>query len=112
MQARPGESADLVRALVATADTDKDVAGVPAAAVNHARGLIARSSGPLTVVLYDVNTLYFEAEREDKLRKVGMSKERRVDPHHWADQSRAEGWQLQLQPLQKLQNAQAWHVTM
>jgi hypothetical protein len=32
------------------------------------------------VVLYDVTTLHFEAEREDKLRKVGMSKERRVDP--------------------------------
>ncbi|AMB57992.1 pyridoxal phosphate-dependent decarboxylase family protein [Microterricola viridarii] len=24
--------------------------------------------------------------------------ERRVDPHHWADQARAHGWQLQLQP--------------
>ena len=31
-------------------------------------------------MLYDVTTLYFEAEREDQLRKVGMSKERRVDP--------------------------------
>ena len=38
------------------------------------------ASGPLTVVLYDVTTLYFEAEHEDQLRKVGMSKERRVDP--------------------------------
>ena len=28
----------------------------------------------------DVTTLYFEAEREDDLRKVGYSKERRVDP--------------------------------
>jgi hypothetical protein len=37
-------------------------------------------SGPATVVLYDVTTLHFEAENEDKLRKVGMSKERRVDP--------------------------------
>ena len=27
-----------------------------------------------------VTTLYFEAEREDDLRKVGYSKERRVDP--------------------------------
>lgn len=34
----------------------------------------------LAVVLYDVTTLHFEVEREDKLRKVGMSKERRVDP--------------------------------
>jgi glutamate/tyrosine decarboxylase-like PLP-dependent enzyme len=24
--------------------------------------------------------------------------DRRVDPHHWADQARAHGWQLQLQP--------------
>jgi transposase len=31
-------------------------------------------------VLCDVTTLYFEAEHEDALRKVGMSKERRVDP--------------------------------
>ena len=29
---------------------------------------------------YDVTTLYFEAEHEDGLRKVGYSKERRVDP--------------------------------
>nr|WP_206694433.1 IS1634 family transposase [Microbacterium lacticum] len=40
----------------------------------------ATRDGPLTVVLYDCTTLYFEAEREDKLRRVGMSKERRVDP--------------------------------
>lgn len=32
------------------------------------------------LALYDLTTLYFEAEREDGLRKVGMSKERRVDP--------------------------------
>ncbi|WP_454130836.1 IS1634 family transposase [Microbacterium lacticum] len=48
---------------------------IAAAAYAH-----ATRSGPLTVVLYDVTTLSFEAEREDKLRKVGMSKERRVDP--------------------------------
>jgi len=51
LQPRPGEVGDLVRALVATADTDKDVAGIPAAAVNQARVLVARSSGPLSVVL-------------------------------------------------------------
>ena len=28
---------------------------------------------------YDVTALYFEAEREDELRKVGCSKVRRVD---------------------------------
>nr|WP_241249539.1 IS1634 family transposase [Agrococcus sp. KRD186] len=40
----------------------------------------ATRAGALTLVLYDVTTLYFEAEYEDTLRKVGMSKERRVDP--------------------------------
>jgi hypothetical protein len=40
----------------------------------------ATRSGPLALVLYDVSTLHFEIENEDKLRKVGMSKERRVDP--------------------------------
>ena len=38
------------------------------------------SGGDVSLVLYDVTTLYFEAEREDDLRKVGYSKERRVDP--------------------------------
>ena len=49
------------------------------------RGLLASAcmrhatrSGPLSLVLYDVSTLHFETENEDKLRKVGMSKERRV----------------------------------
>ena len=40
----------------------------------------ARASGDVSLVLYDVTTLYFEAEHEDALRKVGYSKERRVDP--------------------------------
>lgn len=40
----------------------------------------ATRDGRLAVVLYDVTTLHFEVEREDKLRKVGMSKEHRVDP--------------------------------
>jgi hypothetical protein len=40
----------------------------------------ARTSGDVSLVLYDVTTLYFEAEKEDDLRKVGYSKERRVDP--------------------------------
>ena len=40
----------------------------------------ASTAGDLTLCLYDVTTLYFEAEHEDDLRKVGYSKERRVDP--------------------------------
>ena len=40
----------------------------------------AATHGDVTLVLYDVTTLYFEAEKEDELRQVGYSKERRVDP--------------------------------
>lgn len=40
----------------------------------------ARTAGDVSLVLYDVTTLYFEADNEDALRKVGYSKERRVDP--------------------------------
>ena len=38
------------------------------------------AGGDISLVLYDVTTLYFEAEHEDALRKAGYSKERRVDP--------------------------------
>lgn len=41
---------------------------------NHA------SRGGLSLVLYDVTTLYFEVEREDGYRKPGLSKERRLEP--------------------------------
>ena len=40
----------------------------------------ARTVGDVSLVLYDVTTLYFEADKEDELRRVGYSKERRVDP--------------------------------
>ncbi|WP_460624476.1 IS1634 family transposase [Kineosporia babensis] len=40
----------------------------------------AQRAGDVSLCLYDVTTLYFEAEKEDDLRKVGFSKERRVDP--------------------------------
>jgi Transposase DDE domain len=36
--------------------------------------------GTLSLVLYDVTTQYFEVENEDIFRKVGYSKERRIDP--------------------------------
>ena len=51
------------------------------------RGVIATAcyahatrDGGLALVLYDLTTLHFETDVEDRLRKVGMSKERRVDP--------------------------------
>lgn len=40
----------------------------------------ALTSSDVSLVLYDVTTLYFEAAKEDTLRRVGYSKERRVDP--------------------------------
>jgi Transposase DDE domain len=40
----------------------------------------ARTTGTGALVLYDVTTLHFERPDEDELRKVGMSKEHRVDP--------------------------------
>jgi hypothetical protein len=40
----------------------------------------AAASSDVSFLLYDVTTLYFEADKEDELRKVGYSKERRVDP--------------------------------
>jgi transposase len=48
---------------------------IATACFNH-----AAASGDVSLCLYDVTTLYFEAEKEDDLRKVGFSKERRVDP--------------------------------
>ncbi|WP_282006861.1 IS1634 family transposase [Propioniciclava sinopodophylli] len=40
----------------------------------------ASRSGPVALVMYDLTTLHFEVSDEDRLRKVGMSKEHRVDP--------------------------------
>ena len=40
----------------------------------------ASTSGDLTLVLYDVTTLYFEVQQEDDYRKPGLSKERRLEP--------------------------------
>ena len=34
----------------------------------------------LTLLLYDVTTLYFEIQKEDDYRKTGLSKERRLEP--------------------------------
>lgn len=40
----------------------------------------ASTCGDVSLVLYDVTTLYVEADKDDQLRRVGYSKERRVDP--------------------------------
>lgn len=38
------------------------------------------SERSLTLLLYDVTTLYFEAQKEDECRKPGMSKDLRLEP--------------------------------
>jgi hypothetical protein len=56
---------------------DRDYRGqLAAAAWAHSAG----AGGTPALVLYDVTTLHFERGEEDELRKVGMSKEHRVDP--------------------------------
>ncbi len=40
----------------------------------------ANAEGPVGLVMYDLTTLHFEVTDEDRLRRVGMSKEHRVDP--------------------------------
>ena len=60
---------------LAKVNSDKYRDAIAACCFTH-----ARNRGALSLLLYDVTTLYFEAENEDDLRKVGYSKERRVDP--------------------------------
>lgn len=46
-----------------------------------AAALAARADlGPAALILYDVSTLYFEADEGDGFREPGYSKERRIDP--------------------------------
>ena len=51
MQPRPGEAGDLLRALTAAADTDRDIAGIAADRVNATRALLAAATGPVKVVI-------------------------------------------------------------
>jgi hypothetical protein len=41
---------------------------------------VRAAGGVAALLMYDVTTLHFEIDAEDDLRRVGMSKERRVDP--------------------------------
>ena len=72
---RPASYATMKRALARAGPDGGYRDQVAAACFAH-----AAASGDVTLCLYDVTTLYFEAEKEDGLRKVGYSKERRVDP--------------------------------
>ena len=48
--------------------------GLSEACAAHAR------LGPASLVLYDMSTLYFEADQGDGFREPGFSKERRLEP--------------------------------
>ena len=76
--------ADLGAALVSYKTIDRHVRAIHASGhrdvVAQKCFAYATDCGGLSLILYDVTTLYFEAESEDALRKVGYSKERRVDP--------------------------------
>jgi hypothetical protein len=56
---------------------DRDYRGRLATAC---RAHSVRTTGTSALILYDVTTLHFENKDEDDLRRVGMSKEHRVDP--------------------------------
>lgn len=63
----------LYRCLVKAADQDYR-RSISQACFKHVQ------SRDLTLVLYDVTTLYFEVQEEDEYRKPGLSKERRLEP--------------------------------
>ena len=62
--------------------TSPSGAGPVALAGRRSRRPCAPTRRPveISLVLYDVSTLYFEIDKEDSLRKVGFSREQRVDP--------------------------------
>ena len=63
----------LYRSLVKAASQDYR-RHISQACFEHVQG------GGLTLVLYDVTTLYFEIQKEDEYRKPGLSKEHRLEP--------------------------------
>jgi transposase len=63
----------LYRSLVKAASQDYR-RQISQACFEHVQG------GGLTLVLYDVSTLYFEIQKEDEYRKPGLSKEHRLEP--------------------------------
>jgi hypothetical protein len=69
----PGSSRTLKRRLPAYAE-EAWRQGLSEACAAHAR------LGPASLVLYDVSTLYFEADQGDGVREPGFSRERRLEP--------------------------------
>jgi tetratricopeptide (TPR) repeat protein len=69
----PIDQNKLYRSLAKAADQDYRKT-ISQACFEHASG------NSLTLILYDVTTLYFEVQKEDDYRKPGLSKERRLEP--------------------------------
>jgi len=65
-------------------------------------GACARATGRLRATIAAIDGLRVVGDPVGPLIAVAMDEtvpaERRVDPHHWADQARAHGWILQQQP--------------
>jgi hypothetical protein len=51
-------------------------------AINY-RHTLKVLNNQISVVFYDVTTLYFEIDNEDELRKTGFSKEGKHQNHFW-----------------------------
>jgi transposase len=69
----PVDQNKLYRSLAKAVDQDYRKT-ISQACFEHASG------HSLTLMLYDVTTLYFEVQKEDDYRKPGLSKERRLEP--------------------------------
>jgi hypothetical protein len=69
----PIDQNKLYRSLAKAADQDYRKT-ISQTCIEHASG------DGLTLILYDVTTLYFEVQKEDDYRKPGLSKERRLEP--------------------------------
>ena len=86
----PTSKADSLRVLVdlgvGPIDQNKLYGSLSKAAQQDYRKTISQvcfehvSGSGITLILYDVTTLYFEVQKEDDYRKPGMSKERRLEP--------------------------------
>jgi hypothetical protein len=86
----PTSKLDTIRVLLELgldAPTNTDIHRCLKSAVSgDYRGVLSRACfghakpPALRLVLYDVTTLYFEAQKEDGYRKPGLSKERRLEP--------------------------------
>ncbi len=87
---QPGSKYDSIRVLAEAGATSASYSTIkrrlPRYATDEFRDAITSvcadhaGIGPTSLVLYDVTTLYYEADEGDGFREPGFSKERRIDP--------------------------------